>query len=229
MNNKTRWIAVVEDEPDILELVIVSLKKFGFEAKGFSDSESFMTDIAQSKPYLIVLDIMLPGADGFEVCKMLKGEPSYKNIPIIVLSARSDESDKILGLELGADDYITKPFSPRELVARVKAVLRRGESPNEKNSIFIGKDVEIDRGKYEVVIKGKKADLTTTEFRVLDILVSGQGRVFTREEILNRLWGGEKFVIDRTIDVHVRNLRRKLGSSSGFIKNVRGIGYRVDI
>lgn len=229
MNKKTGWIAVVEDEPDILELVIVSLEKFGFEARGFADSEAFMKGISASKPALIILDIMLPGADGFEICKELKGESSLKNIPIIVLSARSEESDKILGLELGADDYITKPFSPRELAARVKAVLRRGESPDEKNSIFIGKDVEIDRGKYEVVIKGEKADLTTTEFRILDILVSGKGRVFTREEILNRLWCGEKFVIDRTVDVHVRNLREKLGSHAGFIKNVRGVGYRVDI
>ncbi len=222
------YIAIVEDEPDILKLVSVSLEKFGFEVKGFLNSSSFLKSAAVSKPDLIILDLMLPDMDGFEVCKHLKSRDEYKNIPVIVLSARSDESDKVLGLEIGADDYVTKPFSPRELVARVKSVLRRWEVREQARKIVAGKDLEMDRDRYEVLVKGKKVDFTTTEFKILELILSGKGKVFTRNEILSHLWGGEKFVVDRTVDVHVRNIREKLGSVEGVIKNVRGVGYRSE-
>ena len=222
------YIAIVEDEPDILKLVSVSLEKFGFAVKGFLNSDSFFKSAAVSKPDLIILDLMLPDMDGFEVCKHLKSKDEYKNIPVIVLSARSDESDKVLGLEIGADDYVTKPFSPRELVARVKSVLRRWEAREQAGKIVAKKDLEIDRDRYEVRVKGKKVDFTTTEFKILELILSGKGRVFTRDQILAHLWGGEKFVVDRTVDVHIRNIREKLGPTAGVIKNVRGVGYRSE-
>lgn len=228
LEKKMGYIAIVEDEPDILKLVSVSLEKFGFEVKGFLNSSSFLKSAAASKPDLIILDLMLPDMDGFEVCKHLKSRDEYKNIPVIVLSARSDESDKVLGLEIGADDYVTKPFSPRELVARVKSVLRRWEVREQARKIVAGKDLEMDRDRYEVLVKGKKVDFTTTEFKILELILSGKGKVFTRNEILAHLWGGEKFVVDRTVDVHVRNIREKLGSVEGVIKNVRGVGYRSE-
>ncbi len=170
---------------------------------------------------------MLPDSDGIEICKYLKSKEDLKSIPIIMLTARASETDKVLGLELGADDYVTKPFSPRELVARVKAVLRRKTQDSGKK-IKIGDILLIDLNKFEVFAENKKIDLTPTEFRILKILASKKGWVFTRDQILNHLWGEEKAVLDRTIDVHIKNLREKLGKAKKFIKNVRGIGYKVE-
>ncbi len=221
-------IAVVEDEPDILKLVSVSLEKFGFTVKGFLNSSTFFKSAALNKPDLIILDLMLPDMDGFEVCKHLKSRNEYKNIPVIVLSARSDESDKVLGLEIGADDYVTKPFSPRELVARVKSVLRRWEFKDQSKKISAGRGIELDKDRYEVKVDGKIVDFTTTEFKILELIITGKGKVFTRNEILSHLWEGEKFVIDRTVDVHVRNIRKKLGARQNLVKNVRGVGYRAE-
>jgi len=220
-------IAVIDDEPDILELVSLHLIKSGFKVKGFLNAESFFKFLSSKMPDLIVLDLMLPDADGIEICKYLRSKEEFRSIPIIMLTARASETDKVLGLELGADDYVTKPFSPRELVARVKAVLRRKTQDSSKK-VKIGDILLIDLNKFEVFVENKKIDLTPTEFRILKILATKKGWVFTRDQILDHLWGHDKAVLDRTIDVHIKNLREKLGKAKKFIKNVRGIGYKIE-
>jgi DNA-binding response OmpR family regulator len=221
-------VIVLDDEEDIVQLVSLHLKKAGFLVEGFIDAESFYNFIDSRIPDLIILDLMLPDTDGFEICKYLKKQDKYSSIPIIMLTAKGDEMDKVLGLELGADDYVTKPFSPRELVARVKAVLRRGEQKSDVQKISIGGILKLDTEKYEVTINDEKIELTSTEFKILQLLCSKIGWVFTRNQILDHLWSDEKFVLDRTVDVHVRNLREKLGEASKFIKSVRGIGYKME-
>ena len=220
-------IAVIDDEPDILELVSLHLTKSNFKVKGFLNAESFFKFLSSRIPDLVILDLMLPDSDGIEICKYLKSNKDFSSIPIIMLTARASETDKVLGLELGADDYVTKPFSPRELVARVKAVLRRKTQDSGKK-IKIGDILLIDLNKFQVFVENKKIDLTPTEFRILKILASKKGWVFTRDQILNHLWGQEKAVLDRTIDVHIKNLREKLGKAAKFIKNIRGIGYKIE-
>jgi DNA-binding response OmpR family regulator len=224
----SKQIAVVEDELDILELVSLHLKKERFTVRGHLNGSSFLKSLDVDPPSLVVLDLMLPDVDGFEICRHLKSKPAHSSIPIIILTARSEETDRVLGLELGADDYMVKPFSPRELTARVKAVLRRTFKEEESSEkIEIG-GVVIDPHKYEVTVEGKKADLTTTEFRILQLLASKNGWVFTRDRILTHLWGNDKMVLDRTIDVHIKHLREKLGNAGGYIKNMRGVGYKLD-
>ena len=220
-------IAVIDDEPDILELVSLHLTKVNFKVKGFLNTEGFFKFLSSKIPDLIILDLMLPDSDGIEICKYLKSKEDLKSIPIIMLTARASETDKVLGLELGADDYVTKPFSPRELVARVKAVLRRKTQDSSKK-VKIGDILLIDLNKFEVFVENKKIDLTPTEFRILKILATKKGWVFTRDQILDHLWGHDKAVLDRTIDVHIKNLREKLGKAKKFIKNVRGIGYKIE-
>ncbi|MCX5808752.1 MAG: response regulator transcription factor [Proteobacteria bacterium] len=223
-----KLIAIIDDEPDILELVSINLKKASYRVKEFPDSESFFRSLATEIPDLIILDLMLPDMDGFEVCKFLKGQDKYTSIPIIMLTARAEETEKVLGLELGADDYVTKPFSPRELVARVKAVLRRNIPKEETKRIKIGDILVLDTEKYEVEVEGKRIELTTTEFKILQILSTKKGWVFSRDKILQHLWGDDKMVIDRTVDVHIKHLREKLGKASIFIKNIRGVGYKLE-
>jgi len=223
-----KLIIVVDDEKDILELVSLHLNKAGYKTKEFSDAKSFLKFIEKQIPELVILDIMLPDMDGYEICKYLKSQDKFLFIPVIMLTAKGEEVDKILGLELGADDYITKPFSPRELVARVKAVLRRQKTKYETKTRKIGDILLIDLDKYEVFVENKKIDLTTTEFRILEILSSKKGLVYTRDKLLDNLWGQEKAVLDRTIDVHIKNLREKLGKAGSFIKNIRGIGYKLE-
>jgi DNA-binding response OmpR family regulator len=222
-------IAVVDDEPDILELVSIHLKKANFTVKEFTNAEDFVKSLNTQIPDLLILDLMLPDADGMDICKYLKRKDKYASIPVIMLTAKTDETDKVLGLELGADDYVTKPFSPRELVARVRAVLRRKKQKEEVKKIEIDNMLVIDLQKFEVWLKNKKIALTTTEFKILKILAARQGWVFSREQLLNELWGTDKIVIDRTIDVHIKHLRTKLGSAGKFIKNVRGVGYKIEV
>ena len=223
----SKLIVVIDDEPDILELVSLHLKRTGFRVKEFLNAEKFFQFISQTIPDLIILDLMLPDADGIEVCKYLKSKQEFTSIPIIMLTAKATETDKVLGLELGADDYITKPFSPRELVARVKAVLRRKEQKNIQ-TVKIGDILEIDLQRYLVFVEGRKVELTSTEFRILKALVEKKGWVFSRDKILDILWGDEKAVLDRTVDVHIKNLREKLGEASKFIKSIRGVGYKLE-
>jgi len=224
----SKLVAIIDDEPDILSLVSLHLKKGGFRTREFLDVDSFYRFLKSEAPELIILDLMLPDTDGYEVCKHLKKEDSWANIPIIMLTARAEESERILGLELGADDYVTKPFSPRELVARVKAVLRRHKPEEETKKITVGNIMTIDLEKYEVEIEGNRIDLTSTEFKILQLFASKKGWVFSREKILQHLWGDDKMVLDRTVDVHIKHLREKLGSAAKFIRNMRGIGYKLE-
>ncbi len=223
----SRLIAVVDDEPDILELVALHLKRAGFSVRTFPDAGQFQKSLASSVPDLVVLDLMLPDADGIDVCRDLKRDSRTAHVPVVMLTAREDEFDRVLGLEIGADDYITKPFSPKELVARVKAVLRRSEQRHTGEVIELPQDVVIDPNRFEVTVGGRKTELTTTEFKILSILAERRGWVFSRDEILSRLWGDEKAVLDRTVDVHVTNLRKKLGKAGRLIENVRGVGYKL--
>jgi DNA-binding response OmpR family regulator len=223
----SRLIAVVDDEPDILELVSLHLSKAGFTVRTFKDAGSFQKALASSLPDLVVLDLMLPDADGVDVCKDLKADPRTSHVPVVMLTARGEELDRVLGLEIGADDYVTKPFSPKELVARAKAVLRRSEQRHFGEVVELPQGVVIDANRFEVTVGGRKTDLTTTEFKILSILAERRGWVFSRDEILSRLWGDEKAVLDRTIDVHITNLRKKLGKSGSLIENVRGVGYKL--
>ncbi len=220
-------IAALDDEPDILELLKVNLRKAGYRFEGFQEAEDLYDLLGKEKPDLILLDLMLPGTDGLEVCRHIRKTEGFADIPIIMLTARGDESDKVVGLELGADDYVTKPFSIKELVARIHAVLRRPGGGDAARRIVIGHLV-IDLDRFEVISGGAKVDLTATEFKILQLLASRKGRVFTRDQILDFLWGQEKAVIDRTVDVHIRNLREKLGPAGSLIKNIRSVGYKLE-
>ena len=220
-------IAALDDESDILELLKVSIQQAGYRFEGFLEAEDLFRYLAREKPSLILLDLMLPDTDGLEVCRQIRRSEDLAGIPIIMLTARGDESDKVVGLELGADDYMTKPFSVKELVARIHAVLRRPGGGEASRRIAVGTLV-IDLDKFEVTADGVKAELTATEFKILQLLASRRGRVFTRDQILDFLWGSEKAVIDRTVDVHIRNLREKLGPAASLIKNIRGVGYKVE-
>ena len=223
----SRLIAVVDDEPDILELVSLHLSRAGFAVRTFPDAGRFQKSLASNLPDLVVLDLMLPDADGLDICKDLKADARTAHIPVMMLTARDEELDRVLGLEIGADDYITKPFSPKELVARVKAVLRRHDKREARDTVELADGVVMDTNRYEVTVNGRKLELTTTEFKLLGILAERRGWVFSRDEILTRLWGDEKAVLDRTIDVHVTNLRKKLGKAGRLIENVRGVGYKL--
>jgi DNA-binding response OmpR family regulator len=225
-----KLITIVDDEEDIVKLVSHHLKREGFKVKEFHNGRDFLSYIESVVPDLAVLDIMLPGIDGLEICRILKNKSTTASVPIIMLTAKASEADVVVGLELGADDYIVKPFSPRELVARVKTVLRRtGAKESDDNIIKIG-PLTINTEKYEVSVDNDKVLLTTTEFKILEVLADGKGRVFTRDQLLKkkRLWGDDKLVYDRTIDVHIKNLREKLGAAGNMIKTVRSIGYKLE-
>jgi DNA-binding response OmpR family regulator len=227
---KQNLVFVVDDEPDILKLISINLQKSGYQVEEFTEGQPMLDRLERKVPQLIILDLMLPDIDGMEVCKIIKKDSDTANIPIIMVTAKGEEVDIVLGLEFGADDYIPKPFSPRELVARVRAVLRRveGTKPQELKQILIADTVEINPEKFEVLVDKKKILLTTTEFNILKILAEKPGWVFSREKILDLLWGDEKDVFDRTIDVHIKNLRDKLGPAGKFIKNIRGVGYKLE-
>jgi DNA-binding response OmpR family regulator len=222
-----KLIAVVDDEEDIRELVAVNLKKDGYAVKGFGDGEAFARSLKKYTPDLVILDLMLPGENGLEICKRLKGSPETASVPVIMLTAKADESDKIVGLELGADDYVTKPFSPKELAARVKAVLRRNEAKHSGGRLDAG-GITLDEACREVTVKGAKIELTGTEFNILRLLISKKGQVLSRDAIMDAVWGEEKIIVDRAVDVHITHLRQKLGHAGRSIKNVRGVGYKLE-
>ncbi len=225
---KTERIVVIEDEADILEVIAYNLKREGYEVVTSTSGEDGLEKIERTKPHLVVLDLMLPEVDGIELCKKLKSDPLTQSIPVIMVTAKGEESDVVLGLGVGADDYVTKPFSPRELTARVKAVLRRaktkGDGDRRERVAFEG--VVIDPQRHEVKVDGESVALTATEFRLLHFLASHPGRVFTRDHLLTRVIGEDAIVIDRNIDVHVRAIRKKLGTRREFIETIRGVGYR---
>lgn len=224
-------ILIIDDEEHIVELI-----RYNLEASGYMTLEAYngldgLKLAKEEVPDLVLLDLMLPGMDGLEVCKRLRADDKLKNIPIIMLTAKSEEIDKILGLELGADDYITKPFSVRELNARVKALLRRINTKIDESDTYSFNDVEIDYLKHEVKKNGEKVDLTLKEFELLDILVKNNGKVLTRDLLLDKIWGYEYVGETRTVDVHIRHLRQKLEEDDRnprYIETVRGIGYRFN-
>lgn len=221
-------ILVIDDEPDLVELVLYNLKKEGFNADSASDGETALTKVRKSKYDLLILDLMLPGIQGIELCRILRKDPKTSSIPIIMLTAKAEEVDKIVGLEIGADDYVTKPFSPKELMARVKAVLRRTtEKPVAGEILKVG-ELEINRERYTVLIKGNPIKLSATEFKLLLFLAERKGKVFSREQLLDAIWRDEAFVEPRTVDVHIRRLRAQIEENPAkpyYIKTMRGIGY----
>ncbi|MGE5894371.1 MAG: response regulator [bacterium] len=224
-------IAVVDDEKDILDLVSYNLAREGFGVTVFSEGEKALKALRKDRYDLLILDLMLPGIPGMELCRMLKSSDATSSLPIIMLTAKSDELDKVLGLEMGADDYMTKPFSPRELIARVKAVLRRIREKPKKESILKLRDLEINRDTYKVAKKGVPLELSATEFKLLLFLVERKGRVFSRDMLLDALWKDEAFVEPRTVDVHIRRLRSQIEddpSNPVYIRTRRGIGYFAD-
>jgi two-component system phosphate regulon response regulator PhoB len=229
MNNKpaNKRILVADDEPDVLQLVSSNLKNAGYNVLKAEDGLSALEQARQTAPALIVLDIMLPEMSGLEVCKVLKRETATNRIPVIMLTAKAEEVDRIVGLELGADDYMTKPFSPRELVLRVKSVLRRSSAGGEVSDRLSLGNIQIDRTRHEVTIAGKAVDFTATEFKLLALLIERRGRVQDRETLLNDVWGYETVIDTRTVDTHIRRLREKLGESGSCIETIRGFGYRV--
>jgi len=225
-----RKILVVDDEEDILNLLDYNLRKAGFSPTLAKDGPEAIGLAASRSPELIILDIMLPNMEGTEVLRRLKAAPSTASIPVIMLTAKGEEVDKIVGFELGAEDYITKPFSPRELILRVRAVLKRAASnesarPLEEKVVTI-KELSIDYSRHRVTVSGEEVELSSTEFKLLTGLIDAKGRVLTRDTILDRAWGRDCYVMPRTVDTHVRRLRAKLGVAGDYIETVRGVGYR---
>ncbi|WP_227764669.1 response regulator transcription factor [Zhaonella formicivorans] len=226
-------ILVVDDEQAILELLIFNIQQAGYEAMAATDGFAAIDKALEEKPDLIVLDIMLPGIDGFEVCRRIRAVPNLQEIPIIFLSAKAEEFDKVIGLELGADDYVTKPFSPRELVARIKANLRRLAAEKamlEQEEIHIGPFI-IKPLNYEVLKDGVVLDLNPKEFELFKVLVNNKGKVLKRSYLLNKIWGYDGYADPRTVDVHICRLRQKIETDPGnpeYIETVRGLGYRFN-
>ena len=219
-----RKILVVEDESDVADLLTLNFRKAGFRISTAADGASGLQKAREDRPDFIVLDLMLPKMSGLEVCKILKNDTATSHIPILMLTAKAEEIDRIVGLEFGADDYVTKPFSPREIVLRIRAILRRGETPGE--SLKAG-PISIDPARHEVRVNGKQVRLTSLEFKLLRALVQRRGRVQERDRLLNEVWGYEAVIDTRTVDTHVRRLREKLGKAGDAIETVRGFGYRL--
>jgi phosphate regulon transcriptional regulator PhoB len=220
-------ILVVEDEADVLDLLTINLRAAGFAVVAVEDGGTALARIRSEAPALIILDLMLPKMSGLEICKVLKSEAATKSIPVIMLTAKAEEVDKIVGLELGADDYVTKPFSPRELILRVNRSLRRGKSDAPAvEKLSIG-DLTLDHARHEVTVKKEPVELTATEFKLLALLMDRRGRVQGRDRLLNDVWGYESMIDTRTVDTHVRRLREKLGTLAAYIETVRGVGYRI--
>jgi two-component system phosphate regulon response regulator PhoB len=219
-------ILVVEDEEDIIDLIEYHLRQSGFSVIRALDGPSGLELARKRRPGLVILDLMLPGMDGKDVCRALKSNPLTQSIPVVMLTAKSEEMDRVIGFELGADDYVTKPFSPRELVLRVKAILRRKEVPREGEKVIQVGDLLIDIDRHQVSVKKNLLQLTSTEFKLLVELVSNRGRVQTRERLLDKVWGYTYEGYARTVDTHIRRLREKLGKTGDLIETLRGVGYR---
>jgi len=218
-------ILIVEDEEDIVEMIKYNLEKEGYKVTAVMNGKDAVVFAKKERPNLVILDLMLPDIDGFEICRQLKNNEITNKIPIIMLTAKSQESDKVTGLELGADDYMTKPFSPRELVARMKVVLRRREVFMPRAQLEAGILV-VDSVKHKVLLAGKEVSLTFTEFKLLEFMMLRPGVVLSRNKLLDGVFGYDSDVYDRTIDAHIKSLRKKLGKTRDYIETVRGVGYR---
>jgi len=226
-------ILVVEDEPDIRKLVQYNLVQERFKVLEAEDGEQALKILQREKPNLVILDLMLPGLSGLELCKLLRERPQTAQLPILMLTAKAGEADKVVGLEIGADDYLSKPFSPREMVERVRAILRRTEGPAAAEAVpsYNRGPLQIDFSTYEVFVRGKAIKLTLKEFELLRFLVQNPSRVLSRDQLLDRVWGGETFVTPRTVDVHIRRLRKAIEKDDRkpqWILTLRGVGYKFD-
>jgi len=221
-------ILVVDDEPEAVELVEFNLKQAGFSVVSAIDGAEALKKARAVLPGLIVLDLMIPEVDGLEVCKMLRRDPATATIPIIMLTAKAAEIDRVLGLELGADDYLTKPFSPRELVLRVRKILERGRTTEPRQETLQFGDLLIDPPRHLVTWRGQGIELTATEFKLLTVLAQRRGRVQSREQLLRDVWEYHSLIDTRTVDTHMRRLREKLGRAARFLDTVRGVGYRFN-
>jgi len=219
-------ILVVDDEPDALEVLGFKLKEAGYVPLFAKDGTRALAAARDERPALIVLDVMLPEVDGLEVCRILRRDPSTAAIPIIMLTARAAEMDRVIGLELGADDYVTKPFSPRELVLRIKKLLARVKTAEEVVANLRIGELEVDVPRHAVTVAGSSVALTATEFKLLEILARRRGRVQTRERLLQDVWGYENPIDSRTVDTHMRRLREKIGGAARYLETIRGVGYR---
>ncbi len=233
MGNAAYKILVVEDEPDIRKLLHYNLTQDHYKVVEAENGEQALKIIQRDKPSLVILDLMMPGMSGLEVCRALRGQDATAKLPILMLTAKAGEADRVLGLELGADDYLAKPFSPRELVARVRAILRRanGAGQSETLPVYQKGGLKIDFATYEVSVRGKPIKLTLKEFELLKFLVQNPNRVLNRDQLLDRVWGGETFVTPRTVDVHIRRLRKAIekdDSNPQWILTLRGVGYKFD-
>jgi DNA-binding response OmpR family regulator len=217
-------VLIVEDERDVVDLLALHLRKAGFRVSMAMDGAAGLRKAREDRPDFIILDLMLPKMSGLEVCKVLKNDTATSYIPILMLTAKAEEIDRIVGLEFGADDYVTKPFSPREIVLRIRAIFRRGETPGE--SLKAG-PISIDPARHEVRVNGNQVHLTSLEFKLLSRLVRRRGKVQGRDRLLNEVWGYESVIDTRTVDTHVRRLRKKLGKAADAIESVRGFGYRL--
>lgn len=225
MSRKT--VLIIDDEKDLTELVRYNLEREGFDVIAATNGETGLDIALRHTPDVLVLDVMMPGLDGLDVCRRLRADARTRRLPIIMLTARASEADRIVGLELGADDYVCKPFSPRELVARLKAVLRRTQTVVESETIIRQGSLVIDVARHEVNYAGRPITLTATEFRILHLLAARPGRVLSRDEIIDAALGSDAAVLGRTVDVHITAIRRKLGKGGGRIETVRGFGYRL--
>ncbi len=225
---KQATILVIEDDADIVELLQYNLAKEGFRVRIARDGDTGLQEARRYRPDLILLDLMLPGVDGLEVCRRLKRDNELSTIPIVMVTAKSEESDVVTGLEMGADDYLSKPFSPRELLARVRAVLRRGTAAKEHEEARLDfGSVVLDRPRHEITVDGNLVEFTRAEFRLLWALGSSPGRVFARDELVEYITGGDAHISDRNVDVHISAVRKKLEPYSDLVKTVRGVGYKI--
>jgi DNA-binding response OmpR family regulator len=222
-----RTILVIDDEPELVKLLDYNLTKAGYLVLSAKDGENGLAAARKHAPDAIILDVMMPGLDGWEVCKRLRQDPATSALPVLMLTAKADEGDRVLGLELGADDYVTKPFGVRELLARVKALLRRSEVASTSPEVIKSGKIVVDSSRRTVTVAGKPVALTATEFNLLKTLAEKEGRVISREDLLSLARGDEVAVMDRTVDVHVAALRKKLGKHGEMIETVRGVGYRM--
>jgi DNA-binding response OmpR family regulator len=227
MDAAGKTILIIEDERDVVDLLALHLRKSGkFAVSTANDGASGLDKARNERPAFIILDLMLPKMPGLEVCKVLKTDPATRHIPIMMLTAKAEEIDRIVGLEFGADDYVTKPFSPREVILRVRAILRRGEARQDDERLTAGA-ITIDPARHNVSVEGKRVNLTSIEFKLLCTLIQRRGRVQARDRLLNDVWGYESVIDTRTVDTHVRRLREKLGKAGTAVETVRGFGYRL--
>jgi two-component system phosphate regulon response regulator PhoB len=219
-------VLIIEDERDVVDLLALNLRKAGFTTSTALDGAAGLEKARDEKPAFIILDLMLPKMPGLEVCKILKSNTETRQIPIMMLSAKAEEIDRIVGLEFGADDYVTKPFSPREVVLRIRGIMRRDEAKQDENHLMAG-PITVDSERCSVSVNGKRINLTSLEFKLLRTLIERRGRTQERDRLLNDVWGYENMISTRTVDTHIRRLRKKLGNACDVIESVRGFGYRL--